>query len=109
MISEALLTVAGIFALLGAIGLFRFPDFYTRSHAATMISVGGVMFALFVLMFGGRFLGVYFFKILVIIVLSLMTNPTATHAVANKAYTIGVRPVNLKQDQMESRPGGGRK
>jgi multicomponent Na+:H+ antiporter subunit G len=109
MISEILLTVAGIWAVLGAVGLFRFPDFYTRSHAATMISVGGVMFALFILMFGERFLGVYFFKIMIVIILSLLTNPTSIHAVANRAYMVGVKPKRLGKNQMESRPGGGRK
>ena len=109
MISEVLLTIAGIWALLGALGLFRFPDFYTRSHAATMISVGGVLFALFVLMFGKQFLGIYFFKIMVIIVMSLLTGPTAAHAVANKAYMIGVVPRKLGKNEMESKPGGGRK
>jgi len=109
MISEILLTVAGIFAVLGAIGLFRFPDFYTRSHASTMVGVGGVMFALFVFMFGERFLGVFFFKILMVIVLLLLTNPTAAHAIANKAYIMGISPKQIKKNQMESKPGGGRK
>ena len=109
MISEILLTIAGIWAVIGAIGLFRFPDFYTRSHAATMISVGGVMFALFVLMFGGELFGVYFFKILVVLIMSLLTGPTAAHAIANKAYMVGVKPERLGRNEMESRPGGGRK
>jgi len=108
MISEALLIIAGISAVLGAIGLFRFPDFYTRSHAATMISVGGVMLALLVLMFGEQLLGVYFFKIAIIIILMLLTGPTAVHAVANKAYMMGISPKQLSKNQMESKPGGGR-
>jgi multicomponent Na+:H+ antiporter subunit G len=109
MITEILLTVAGIWAVLGALGLFRFPDFYTRSHAATMISVGGVMFALFVLMFGERFLGIYFFKILVVLIMLLITGPTAAHAIANKAYMVGIAPKKLGKNEMESKPGGGRK
>ena len=109
MISEILLAIAGCFALLGAVGLFRFPDFYTRSHASTMISVGGVMFGMFVFMFNDQLFGVYFFKILIIIVLSLLTIPTATHAVANKAYMNGISPKDLKKNEMESRPGGGRR
>ena len=31
-----LLIVGGLFALIGAIGLLRFPDFYTRMHPPTM-------------------------------------------------------------------------
>jgi len=41
-----LLVVGGCFALVGAIGLLRFPDFYMRLHAptkATTLGVGGVL------------------------------------------------------------------
>lgn len=43
-----LLFVAGVFALVGAIGLLRFRDFYMRLHAPTKAStlgVGGVLLA----------------------------------------------------------------
>ncbi len=43
-----LLVVGGLFALVGAIGLLRFPDFYMRLHAPTKAStlgVGGVLLA----------------------------------------------------------------
>ncbi len=44
----AALVVGGGFALVGAIGLLRFPDFYMRMHAptkATTLGVGGVLAA----------------------------------------------------------------
>lgn len=44
----ALLVVGGVFTLVGAIGLLRFPDFYMRLHAptkATTLGVGGVLLA----------------------------------------------------------------
>jgi multicomponent K+:H+ antiporter subunit G len=43
-----LLLVGGLFALVGAIGLLRFRDFYMRLHAptkATTLGVGGVLLA----------------------------------------------------------------
>jgi multicomponent K+:H+ antiporter subunit G len=43
-----LLLVGGVFALVGAIGLVRFRDFYMRLHAptkATTLGVGGVLLA----------------------------------------------------------------
>jgi multicomponent K+:H+ antiporter subunit G len=43
-----LLVVGGIFALVGSVGLLRFPDFYMRLHAptkATTLGVGGVLLA----------------------------------------------------------------
>ncbi|HWP19687.1 MAG TPA: Na+/H+ antiporter subunit G [Burkholderiaceae bacterium] len=42
------LVVGGVFALVGAIGMLRFPDFYMRLHAptkATTLGVGGVLVA----------------------------------------------------------------
>jgi multicomponent K+:H+ antiporter subunit G len=44
----ALLLLGGLFALVGAIGLVRFRDFYMRLHAptkATTLGVGGVLLA----------------------------------------------------------------
>ncbi len=43
-----LLLLGGLFALVGAIGLLRFRDFYMRLHAptkATTLGVGGVLLA----------------------------------------------------------------
>lgn len=43
-----MLVVGGFFALVGAIGMLRFPDFYMRLHAptkATTLGVGGVLVA----------------------------------------------------------------
>lgn len=42
------LVIGGLFALIGAIGLLRFPDFFMRLHAptkATTLGVGGVLLA----------------------------------------------------------------
>jgi multicomponent K+:H+ antiporter subunit G len=44
----ALLVVGGVFTLVGAIGMLRFPDFFMRLHAptkATTLGVGGVLLA----------------------------------------------------------------
>lgn len=48
IVLAALLVVGGVFALVGAIGLLRFPDFFMRLHAptkATTLGVGGVLLA----------------------------------------------------------------
>ncbi len=47
-IVAALLVLGGLFCLVGAIGLVRLPDFYTRLHAPTKAStlgVGGLLLA----------------------------------------------------------------
>lgn len=43
-----MLVTGGLFVLIGAIGMVRFPDFYMRLHAptkATTLGVGGVLLA----------------------------------------------------------------
>lgn len=44
----ALLVMGGMFALVGALGMLRFPDFFMRLHGptkATTLGVGGVLLA----------------------------------------------------------------
>lgn len=48
----ALLVIGGLFTLVGAIGMLRFPDFFMRLHAPTKAStlgVGGMLLASMVL------------------------------------------------------------
>ena len=79
------LILGGIFFLaLGAVGLIRFPDFYTRMHAAgkcdtlgSLLIVGGLA------MHNG--LAVGSFKLMFIAVFVFLTSPTATHAIARAA------------------------
>lgn len=106
MIPEILLTISALFAIIGAIGFFRFPDFYTRVHAATMVTVGGACLALASLAISAysspQHGPVYTIKILMIIVFILITNPTGSHALASAAYNTGIRPRKLAKDDMEN-------
>jgi multicomponent K+:H+ antiporter subunit G len=48
LLLSLLLLVGGLFALVGALGLLRFPDFFMRLHAptkATTLGVGGLLLA----------------------------------------------------------------
>lgn len=45
ILASILLLVGGFFALVAALGVFRFPDFYSRIHAATKASTFGIGFA----------------------------------------------------------------
>ena len=52
VLAAALLVIGGLFTLIGAIGLLRFPDFFMRLHApttATTLGLGGVLLASVVL------------------------------------------------------------
>ena len=85
------LVLSGVFFLImGGVGLLRFPDFYTRMHAAGKCDTLGVLLVLIGLaLFEGLTLSSA--KILLIAVFMFMTSPTATHAIARSAYTNTVR------------------
>jgi multicomponent Na+:H+ antiporter subunit G len=78
--------VSGVFFLvMGAIGIIRFPDFYSRMHAAGKCDTLG---SLLVVAGLACHEGVSFgsAKIIAIAVFIFMTSPTATHAIARAAY-----------------------
>jgi multicomponent Na+:H+ antiporter subunit G len=91
VLSWILLLAGGVFALIGGVGLVRFPDFYTRLHAGgitdtltALLIVGGL-----VLQSGFSLLTI---KLLLILLFLLFTTPTATHALARAAIADGLQP-----------------
>ena len=81
----------GFFAIVGAFGSLRFPDFWSRLHAASISESAGVILLLVgVCLQAG--LTLITVKLLIIGVFLLITGPTATHAVANAAYVTRLRP-----------------
>lgn len=90
-IASVLVLAGGLFSLLGAVGVFRLPDCYSRMHAASkagalgaVLILGGVAAAS-----GGE---VALEAILALLVL-VATAPLAAHAISRSAYRSGVRPV----------------
>jgi len=89
--SAVLLLTGGSFGILGGLGLLRFPDFYTRLHAA---GVTDTLCALLIvvglaLQSGFSLLTV---KLALILLFLLFTAPTASHALARAAMTDGLEP-----------------
>ena len=84
MIGLALVFGGLFFVFVSSLGLIRFPDFYTRSHALGKSDTLGT-----ILVLGG--LAVYAgltlssFKLLLILVFVALGNPTATHSLARAA------------------------
>ena len=72
------------FLVIGAIGLVRLPDFFTRIHATGIIDTLGIAltFAGLVLLAGFSLPAV---KLVLILCFMLLTGPTATHALAKAA------------------------
>lgn len=90
------LAIGGFLGITGAVGLFRFPDFYTRLHAASVtdtLCAGFIVLGL--LMQADSAMTV--FKLLLILLIILYTSPTAAHALAKAALHGGLKPV-LSED-----------
>ena len=76
----------GFFLIAGGVGLIRFPDFYTRMHAAGMTDTLGAGLLLFgmVLQSGDALTAI---KLIMIGFFIFFTSPTATYAIAHAAFT----------------------
>ena len=86
----AVLTVSGVFFLMAStIGLIRFPDFYTRSHAMGKAdTLGLVLLIAGLAIYNGWELSTL--KLVLIIVFILIANPTATHVIVRAALRSGL-------------------
>ncbi|MBS8240983.1 Na+/H+ antiporter subunit G [Marinobacter lipolyticus] len=91
----ALLLIGGGFTLIGAIGLARLPDFFTRLHGptkATTVGVGAIMLAS-VVYFSVSHDGIGISEILITVFL-FMTAPVSANILAKAAMHIGVKPMD---------------
>lgn len=102
-VSWALLMSGCVLVIIGALGLVRFPDFYTRMHAAGITDTLGTELILTGLMVQAGFTLVTV-KLFLIGAFLFFTSPTSTHAIANAAFTAGLKP-NL-DDASRSHHGG---
>jgi multicomponent Na+:H+ antiporter subunit G len=89
--SWTLLLAGGAFSLVGAVGMLRMPDFYTRVHAASVTDVVGSLAILagLALQAGASLVTV---KLAIIWLLIFFTSPAATHALVKAALERGVAP-----------------
>lgn len=92
IVSWGLMIAGGIAVVSGAIGLVRFPDFFSRIHAAGVTDTGGAELIILGMMLQSptwlhvaklAFIGVFLF----------LTSPVATHAIAHAAWMTGFKPM----------------
>lgn len=83
-LSSVLLGLGIFFIFSGTLGILRFPDFYTRLHAAGVTDTLGAALIVAGLMLQAA-PGLAFFKLLMILLFILITSPTACHALSKAA------------------------
>jgi len=97
-IFATLLIVAGLFFFaVGVLGILRFPDFYTRLHAAGKCdSLAAVLVMLGIALFNLQEFSaanlLVSIKIMFVAAFIFVASPTATHAITEAALVIGVAP-----------------
>ncbi|MBI9073991.1 MAG: monovalent cation/H(+) antiporter subunit G [Desulfatibacillum sp.] len=104
----AMLSIAcGLIFFAGAtVGILRFPDFYTRLHAAGKLDTLGVLLA----MAGLALYNLHPFsiealltslKILLAVAFTFIASPTATHAIVDAGVRAGLRPWTKQEDDQQ--------
>ncbi len=91
-LSWALLAAGGLLCVIGAAGLLRFPETYTRMHAAGVIDTGGAGLILAGLMLQSG-LTLETVKLAAILFFLFFTSPTASYALARGTWSAGHRPI----------------
>lgn len=95
------LITGGAFVFVGGIGLLRFPDFFTRLHAASVTETLGAWLILTGLLLQSGWSMVTIKLVMIFLFLSI-TSPTATHALAKAALHGGVKPKLFSSERTES-------
>ncbi len=81
----------------GAVGIIRFPDFYSRLHPAGKLDTMGLLMcmiamALYVVQDFSLDAILTGLKIILIVVFVFITSPTATHAIVDAGVRAGLEP-----------------
>ena len=102
-LSWVLIAAGSFVVVVGALGIFRMPDVFSRMHAAGMIdTIGATLLLAGMALTAG--LSLVSLKLLVLWLLFVFTSPVAGHALARAALYAGVRPHLAKDDDLKRVP-----
>ncbi len=92
ILSWACFLFGGLAVVSGALGIVRFPDFYTRLHAAGVTDTGGAEMILLGMLLQSP-TWIVAVKLFFIGAFMFFTSPVATHAIAHSAWMVGLKPL----------------
>ena len=99
-----LVCAGGLAAIIGALGLVRLPDVYSRIHAAGVVDTAAVaLMVLGMILLAPSWLVVV--KLVLVGVFLFFTSPVSGHAIARVAHDRGVEPAGSGSTAR----GGGRR
>jgi multicomponent Na+:H+ antiporter subunit G len=92
ILSWAAILLGSFFTLVGALGLVRMPDIFTRMHAASVTDTAGAgLLVLGMMLQAGVSLTAL--KLLILFALFFFTGPVVTHALAQTCLHEKIRPL----------------
>ena len=91
ILSWLLIVPGAAFCVIGALGLVRLPEFYSRMHGAGITDTLGASLVLLGLMLEPAHWNVTV-KLAAILFFLLVTSPTAAHALIHAAHSDGLDP-----------------
>lgn len=97
IVSWGCLLAGSFLGFSGAIGMIRFPDFFSRVHAASVTDTLCSLLILFGLMLQAG-LSLITVKLWLILLLLWFTSPVSSHSLVKAAYKTGLRPLLRMQE-----------
>jgi multicomponent Na+:H+ antiporter subunit G len=101
--SWTLILLGSFFTIVGAFGLVRMPEVFTRMHAASVIDTLGVGFLILGMSLQAGF-SLVTAKLLFLMALFFFTGPAVTHALAQACLHAGMKPLLAEDRRSRSRP-----
>jgi multicomponent Na+:H+ antiporter subunit G len=111
-LSYVFIGIGLFFNLVGAFGLHRFPDMYTKLHAATKCTTFGSIFLILAVIVqsagiwaieGALPQSIMCIHSVLALVALVVTNATGAHAIARAAHRSGEKPARAVVDDLEKK------
>jgi multicomponent Na+:H+ antiporter subunit G len=106
--SWILLLLGSFFTVVGALGLLRMPDVFTRMHGASVTDTLGAGCLLLGLCLQAGF-SLITFKLLFLLALFFFTGPVVTHALAQACLHENIKPILSEDRRSGAGDGDGRR
>jgi multicomponent Na+:H+ antiporter subunit G len=103
IVSWVFILLGSFFVMVGALGLVRMPEIFTRMHAASVTDTLGVGFLILGMSVQAGF-SLVTLKLLFLLVLFFFTGPVVTHALAQACLHEGVKPMLTEDRRDRNRP-----
>lgn len=101
--SWVLILLGSFFTIVGAFGIVRMPEIFTRMHAASVTDTLGIGFLILGMSLQAGF-DLVTLKLVFLLALFFFTGPVVTHALAQACLHEGIKPLLAEDRRGMARP-----